>query len=207
MAGTSLVTLVYHLGRMLIACLWGCWGTKKIGSFKNLWYIVSLISSFSHVPHPTHQHVFLVLPLYHIQNHHLYHCHQSTTLSPSGHITSHLDSYRSRWVSYFYLSFPIFYFPCSSSQSASFKIHLITSVFCSYPSIDFSFAQSEIPSFYCGLWPYLHLLSLHWWPLPCFRTLNVHLPWGLCTYCLPCLYHSSTGYLHGSQSHVFQVCV
>lgn len=132
-----------------------------------------MISSFPHMPHPTHQHVFLVLPLYHIRNHHLYHCFRATTLSPSGHITSHLDSYRSRWVSYFYLSSPIFYFPCSSSQSASFKIHLITSIFCSYPSIDFSFAQSEIPSFYCGLWPYLHVVPLHWWPLPCFHTLNV----------------------------------
>lgn len=32
-----------HLGRMLTACLWGCWGIRQIGSFKNLQYSVILI--------------------------------------------------------------------------------------------------------------------------------------------------------------------
>lgn len=96
-----------HLGRMLITSLWGCWGSRKIGNFKNLYYIVILISSFSHMPHPTHQHVFLVLPFYIIQNptpHHVYHYHQNHHPLPIRPIRPH-------YLSPGFLRLPLYGFP------------------------------------------------------------------------------------------------
>lgn len=151
------------------------------------------------MPHPTHQHLLLVLPLRHLQNpasDHLNRCsrHPSPlTISPPLPLTWMIAE-ASIWISRIYLWSSVFYFPYSS-QSASFKISQIVSVFCSYASYWF---LSEILSLYCGLWPYLDLLPLQGSPSPWFSTLIVLLPQGLCTYYLPCLYHSSTGYPHGS---------
>lgn len=139
------------------------WGMSKHQKNRFLQFIVQCYLYLQ----PVYQHIFSVFPFHRIWNPaspHLHHYRQNHHTA-SGH---HHPSPRllQEPLCLNFLLPPLI--PCFIFHTVTRMILLKIVKLCQFsahtPPLTSLLAQSEVPGLFCGLWPYLHLLPLHWPP-------------------------------------------